>query len=1473
MATVTTLASFGGTNGANPRGTLIADANGDLFGTTENGGANNDGTVYEIARTATGYASATILVSFGGANGTSPEAGLFADANGDLFGTTGFGGANNDGTIFEVTNTGGTYATAPTTLTSFTGPFAAFSQAVLVADASGDLFGTAENTGPAGDGDVFELVRSAGAYATGIVELASFNGAASYSPFAGLVADAAGNLFGTTTNGNANYGDIFEIAKTSTGYAAPATLATFNFADGAGPQGALSMDAAGDLFGTTIGGGPNAGSAGGGTVFELVKTGGAYASTPVDLASFDSTDGAGPKGSVIMDAAGNLFGTTIIGGATNNGTVFELARTATGYSAPIDLVSFSPTSGYGPVTGLIADGSGNLFGTADLSGPGGQGTVFELTQTPFVPFAVTIGNTFGNQATTDAAGLAPFANVTVGTAVPNAYTTATVTLSAAANGVLSNPGIGNLGAGGASYTVSGTAADVQAALRVLVFTPTDHEVPVGTSVTTGFTLAVSDAYGSASDAITSVVATALDTPPTITDTTASQMPVSTPDSQFPSITANIQPFAYTTLADPDAGATLSTTIALTQNGMASDAEGTLSGTGLTKTGVGTYTLGGSSVAAETTALQGLTFSIANPYAQDTIGVALTVSDGVGAPVTAASALGIAANPGGTVVVTNSPETVTAYNDNVTTNATHDYATEVQAVLNGSTVIYDQSFNLPYSDPAVQASVMQAEAALANANAGSSMSVETASNLTALSSQTTTTQTGSSVPVQSISATYIFGPAIIGPNTTVATFPGGYFDVLAFQVDTNINSVYTTTISRNVATTSTDLLTQQYTLSGSTADAYTIAGTQAAQPTNDATALLPFAALTIANPANIAGTATVTLSAANGTLSNLGAGTLSNNGLTYTVAGTPAALQAALQALVFTPTNHEVAPGSTATTQFTLALSDGVAAASNATTSVVATALETAPLLAGLPQSVSITSQQTTQPFASATITEPDAGALVGIVVEIGIQQEGPFLPNDTIGALTGAGLTKTGAGTYTLVANSPAAEQAALQALVFTPTAQGGTTRLQLFASDGTVEAFEGEALVVTPVGPVITGTRANQTATDAMAIAPFAQVTVADANAGQTETVTITQSAAANGLLTDPHAATDGYSASGTVATLSGTAAQVTADLDALVFTPTDHQVAPGNTVTTGFTLAVTDTGGATASDSTTSVVATALETAPVIGGVPSTEALTSQQTIQPFGSVTITEPDVGAVLSTTIVIFAPNTEGAVTDAVGTLSGAGLTKTGVGVYRLVANSPALEQAAIQALVFTPTIQGGTTSAELQVADGSHGGSAELVTNLTVAPGATDAYTIAGTQAAQPTNDVTAVTPFAGLTIANPANAAGTATVTLSAANGTLSNLGAGTLSNNGLTYTVAGTPAALQAALRAPRLHPHGIRGPAWLYRHYPVHRRVVGRRRHRQQQHDLRRRHRAHRPAARRRRAIQPGDHRPADPAAVRQRHGHRL
>jgi uncharacterized repeat protein (TIGR03803 family) len=107
----------------NPSAGLIADAAGDLFGTTQGGGANLDGTVFEIAKTGSGYANApATLASFNGTNGGSPDSGLIADAAGDLFGTTQYGGANLVGNVFEIAKTGGSYATTPTTLFSFNGP-------------------------------------------------------------------------------------------------------------------------------------------------------------------------------------------------------------------------------------------------------------------------------------------------------------------------------------------------------------------------------------------------------------------------------------------------------------------------------------------------------------------------------------------------------------------------------------------------------------------------------------------------------------------------------------------------------------------------------------------------------------------------------------------------------------------------------------------------------------------------------------------------------------------------------------------------------------------------------------------------------------------------------------------------------------------------------------------------------------------------------------------------------------------------------------------------------------------------------------------------------------------------------------------------------------------------------------------------------------------------------------------------------
>ena len=175
---------------------------------------------------------------------------------------------------------------------------------------------------------------------------------------------------------------MFEIAKTASGYAStPTTLVSFNGANGSEPFADLIADSAGDLFGTTYVGG----ASGLGTVFEIAKTASGYASTPTTLVSFNGTDGAGPVNGLIIDSAGDLFGTTYSGGASGDGTVFEIAKTASGYaSTPTTLVSFNGTDGAGPFAGLTADSAGDLFGTTYAGGASGLGTVFEITDSGFV---------------------------------------------------------------------------------------------------------------------------------------------------------------------------------------------------------------------------------------------------------------------------------------------------------------------------------------------------------------------------------------------------------------------------------------------------------------------------------------------------------------------------------------------------------------------------------------------------------------------------------------------------------------------------------------------------------------------------------------------------------------------------------------------------------------------------------------------------------------------------------------------------------------------------------------------------------------------------------------------------------------------------------------------------------------------------------------------------------------------------------
>ena len=302
-----------GTNGADPVGGLTFAADGILDGATAFGGSAGDGTLFELRGGAV-----TTLATFTGANGAVPQSVLTVDAAGDLFGVTNQGGSANLGTVFELVKG----ATTVTTLATFTGANGAYAEGGVVFDAAGDLFGTTVSGGSANLGTIFELAKGA----TTVKTLVDFTGPNGAAPRSGLVADAAGNLFGTTHDGGgANAGTVYELARGAT---AVATLATFTVANGANPFGTLAFDLSGNLYGTTFTGG----SGGGGTVFELQKGTGVLTT----LASFTDSTGGNPYAGLSIDAAGDLFGTTTSG----NGTLFELP--AVGPFLPLDIATTSP---------------------------------------------------------------------------------------------------------------------------------------------------------------------------------------------------------------------------------------------------------------------------------------------------------------------------------------------------------------------------------------------------------------------------------------------------------------------------------------------------------------------------------------------------------------------------------------------------------------------------------------------------------------------------------------------------------------------------------------------------------------------------------------------------------------------------------------------------------------------------------------------------------------------------------------------------------------------------------------------------------------------------------------------------------------------------------------------------------------------------------------------------------------------------
>lgn len=358
----------GGTDAVNPLGNLVRDKAGNLYGTA---GYNNYttcsgtgcGTVFEI--TPAGKESVLHTFTLGGSDGVYPQAGLYLDAKGDLYGATSEGGGSGCsgtgcGTLFKIAP-GGT----ETVLYSFTdGSDGAYPNGALIADKNGNLYGTAQSGGTAGGGTVFEYSTTGN-----LTTLYSFQGGYDGAyPLAGLAVDSHGDFYGTTNAGGAfDWGTIFKLVAGGN----ESVLYAFDDSYGSEfgiPEASVTLDSSGDIL-TPV---EQGGAYGCGVVFEL---------TPQRVANVlyaftGGKDGCGPYGNLITDASGNFYGTLQYGGTKYDGTVFKL----TPAGVETTLHSFIGKDGQGPLGGLVADAKHNLYGATLSGGAAKDGTVFRVSE-------------------------------------------------------------------------------------------------------------------------------------------------------------------------------------------------------------------------------------------------------------------------------------------------------------------------------------------------------------------------------------------------------------------------------------------------------------------------------------------------------------------------------------------------------------------------------------------------------------------------------------------------------------------------------------------------------------------------------------------------------------------------------------------------------------------------------------------------------------------------------------------------------------------------------------------------------------------------------------------------------------------------------------------------------------------------------------------------------------------------------------
>ncbi len=385
--TLTTLHSFSGGEGYSPSTGVTRDAAGNLYGTTLHGGSPNCGggcgSVFKLTHDSGGWVLTTIYEFQGGSDGGQPRAGLTIGPDGTLYGTTQW----TYGTVFNLRPPARICASVScpwtkTALYSFSGgdDGGPPGWGNLIFDQQGNLYGTTGNGGRYDAGTVFELTRSAGGWTK--ITLYNFpdDQYMQCNPRGGVIFDRSGNLWGTAMGCSNTLGAVFKLSLSGSAWTANVIHVFQDTLQGSTPDGAfpfasLTMDSAGNFYGTTSIGPPDPECPDLGTVFE-VNAAGEFSTLyffPSGLGP-ECANEVGPLGPVSLDAQGNLYGTQYGNGYGGYGGVFKGGPQ--GWS---QLVNFPIDSGGLPMGSVVLDANGNVYGTASENGPGGGGTVWEIT--------------------------------------------------------------------------------------------------------------------------------------------------------------------------------------------------------------------------------------------------------------------------------------------------------------------------------------------------------------------------------------------------------------------------------------------------------------------------------------------------------------------------------------------------------------------------------------------------------------------------------------------------------------------------------------------------------------------------------------------------------------------------------------------------------------------------------------------------------------------------------------------------------------------------------------------------------------------------------------------------------------------------------------------------------------------------------------------------------------------------------------